>query len=1208
MTTTKVCSEDDITIKLRQIVKYNNILAKDSNPVYLTNAVTAQSSRDLYQVKQKYLDLQRSVACYQDSKYANSGSDAREYGAQRKSIRTRFTAERAKLGRVRNTILGKRMDYSARSVITPDSFIQVDEVGVPLSVCMKLTYPEKVNQYNIHRLVACLRNGPNVYPGANYVTKHDGSDISLEYVDPNMIQLEFGWIVKRHLVMGDLVLFNRQPSLHKMSVMVHKTRPIQGKSFRLHVACTGPYNADYDGDEMNLSVLLDDLTRSEGREIMAVGKNMVKDSCPLVCFQQHAVLGAYLLTADDVVLDAAMAQQILYQNPYLDTSTISLIGPVTGKRVIELCLPSDFCCTHGDLLVDRGVYVRGRLTKSSLNKGLLYTIWKDFGSQCALDFIGGVQIMLEFYLSVKGLSIGPGDCNISFSDEIQQLITDSEKYVDQFNSHGPLDIGKFSQAVETSVCLVMDKCRDTIGDWAVKQLSNRPNGFCDMIQSGAKGNLINITQTSGIVGQQRDQNCSRLPVHTSGFRSNQHRSKAHGYITSSFMKGLSAQEYFSHLVGSRVGLVDTAVKTSETGYCQRKISKALEDVTVHSDKVVRDAKGNILQFMYGKDGFDSTGLEVVSIRCTRMEDAEIVLYYGCAVALLQPEVESILLLKHQLQDQKNQRFLCPVNFERLLNRATSRVGGSDVVFGQVQSLVQSTWKKIDHDPGIHKTLKLKCVYFDWLSTAELCIHRKLTYECIVWLLQQVEQILQSHSITAHESVGLVASQNCSEPLTQMTLNRFHQSGQFSHLVTGVTRMKEIINVVKSPTAPSMTLKCLPGVNPEQMGCSLVYKQLRDLVAHWSSDNPDPLRVDLFRRFWSGVLWPDSDVRFVTFHLDREKTSQYGMTPQSLASSLRKIPHVWDNCTHDKNVYLAYSETSKANWWVALGCSVSDGLWVETANTLKKKSTVVVSDQLVSYALYEQLLEHGVHGVNGIQDFFYDSATQTIITKGSNLPEVLALEGLDHNETNTSCLTEIVAVFGIDAARRWIEIEMGSVMSSNNTNVSVRHIQLLASSICYRGYITPMTYQGICPPGTSVMKKAAFEKAMESFLLGAQQGQLDTGDSVTEAITWNSRLRCGTGPVELIVPPTVSRYTRGAWFGTRSVPYQVSDTDALFHPSRLFKDATVQTIVSSTASSLPSHTFFTETDTDEFTPTSPVCSMVTYFVSSAEDNFVPYSPS
>ena len=143
----------------------------------------------------------------------------------------------------------KRVDFSARSVITPDPRLKLNQLGVPIDICKNLTFPEKVNNYNKERLTAAVRNGDKVYPGAkSYKQKNSGKVISLSYIDTKNLELENGDIVNRHLIKGDIVLFNRQPSLHRMSMMQHEVVPLPYKTFRLNVSVTRPYNADFDGD------------------------------------------------------------------------------------------------------------------------------------------------------------------------------------------------------------------------------------------------------------------------------------------------------------------------------------------------------------------------------------------------------------------------------------------------------------------------------------------------------------------------------------------------------------------------------------------------------------------------------------------------------------------------------------------------------------------------------------------------------------------------------------------------------------------------------------------------------------------------------------------------------------------------------------------------------------------------------------------------
>jgi DNA-directed RNA polymerase II subunit RPB1 len=595
---TKIGGEDDLTIRLRGIVKSNllyNESVSDGQRVnlarYSHRSVIYRNVQDMLletkavvelipSKKLKtpwllYLELQRLVAGYQDNKYQNKATDGSEYGRDKKSVRDRFTGQKAKKGRMRHTIFGKRQNYSSRTVITPSSSMDIDEVGVPKWICMKLTYPERVNSFNIHELTGMVRNGPKIHPGANYVIDTKGKVTSLKLINKSMIQLEYGWIVRRHLKNGDDVLFNRQPSLHKMSLMAHRVRVVTGNSFLLHMAVTKPYNADFDGDEMNLQVVMDELSRAEARCLLSVRHNMVKDTVPLVCFQQHTVASAYLLSRPDVMMSKSDAFQLLYQNKNFNLEKIpspTLVDKngdelYSGLSVFSACLPSKMYVKYKGVLVVQGVMLRGRLNGDTLNKGILYTIWKDFGCDAACDFISGMQLLLEYYLNVVGLTVGPDDCYMKLPEDVKAKVQTAMNYVESFD-HNPTDTGKSSEMIENNICLVLDKARDLVGDYVLNTIQtgrDRNNGLYEMIESGAKGNDTNMVQIAGLVGQQRNHHSMRMSDVTSHFKTGINKGSSHGMICRSFYRGLRPNEYFNHLVGSRVGLVDTAVKTSETG-------------------------------------------------------------------------------------------------------------------------------------------------------------------------------------------------------------------------------------------------------------------------------------------------------------------------------------------------------------------------------------------------------------------------------------------------------------------------------------------------------------------------------------------------------------------------------------------------------------------------------------------------------------------
>ena len=212
--------------------------------------------------------------------------------------------------------MGKRVDFSARTVITPDPNIKIDQLGVPYKIAMNLTFPDIVNKYNIHKLTECVRNGPNKYPGAKSIKlKSNGNTISLQYVDRNSIQLEYGDIVHRHLKDDDTVLFNRQPSLHKMSMMAHRVKVMKYNTFRLNVSVTKPYNADFDGDEMNMHVPQSIQTSIELRQLARVPSQIISPRMngPIIVLVQDMLLGMYRITNDGVYFnEQEMMEMIIY--------------------------------------------------------------------------------------------------------------------------------------------------------------------------------------------------------------------------------------------------------------------------------------------------------------------------------------------------------------------------------------------------------------------------------------------------------------------------------------------------------------------------------------------------------------------------------------------------------------------------------------------------------------------------------------------------------------------------------------------------------------------------------------------------------------------------------------------------------------------------------------------------------------------------------
>jgi DNA-directed RNA polymerase II subunit RPB1 len=512
---------------------------------------------------------------------------------------------------------------------------------------MNLTFPEIVNVFNKEKLIGMILNGPDKYPGAKYIKKSDSKyrTIRLNADNVGVIQseLQYGDIVERHLCNGDYVLFNRQPSLHKMSMMAHKVRVMEYDTFRLNVCCTPSYNADYDGDEMNMHVPQSLQTENELIELASVSTQIIspKDSAPIISVVQDIALGIFKMTHDDVNLLEKQVFNLLANNTRF-TGKVPMPNEVTGfsptalrpndtqlwsgQKILSSVFPPTLNTAVGNVVIENGEIKKGILSKKTyqdMTNGVVHAVYNDLGKEETASLFDNTQRLVCDWLVYHGFSVGVSDLIIDKKTkaDINVALEKIENDVDEFFNvihRGAMDNNTMltnEQYVEKQLSEIISSGNKTvecsvIHDENIKSTDNR---LLSMINSKSKGNLINVIQMMGTVGQ-----CSvdgkRINY---GFdnRTLPHYCKyndgpeARGFVKHSFIDGLTPQEFFFHAMGGREGLIDTAVKPSETGYLQRKLVKAMEDMKVHFDMSVRNANGQIIQFLYGDDGMHSCKLE-----------------------------------------------------------------------------------------------------------------------------------------------------------------------------------------------------------------------------------------------------------------------------------------------------------------------------------------------------------------------------------------------------------------------------------------------------------------------------------------------------------------------------------------------------------------------------------------------------------------------
>jgi DNA-directed RNA polymerase beta' subunit len=568
--------EDDLTHKLSDIIKTNN---------NIQDKINKGSSEET--IKLITLVLQYHIFTFLDNQIPGLAPSQQRNGRKLKSVSDRM---KKKEGRIRGNLNGKRVDQSARSVITPDPYISIDELGVPIKIAINITFPETVNKYNIEHMKVLIKNGPDVYPGAKYIKKNkDLVTINLKYanIDKIINELKIGDIVHRHLTDGDYVLFNRQPSLHKMSMMCHKVIIMPYQTFRLNVLDTPPYNADFDGDEMNLHCPQNIQTMSELMDIAAVPYMVLapRDGKPIIEVVQDTLVGSFRLTKDHITIKDKVMANLQMVNSYFKGKLEEPLNDkkyiYTGKEAYSQILPPGLFINRKNksdeqFIINDSKLISGTLDKTvfhGISTGLLPVIFHDYGPFEIRKFLDNTQRLICRWLLTAGFSVGISDLvvdeqtNENLSNTIKVMKAKAYEKLDNIR-RGEIDnnsIFNNEDYIEREIIGILNETTSQVGKIGLSQIDEKTNRMINMVKSGSKGKETNIAQIIACVGQQNVDG-KRISY---GFtdRTLPHFTKyddgpdARGFVENSFISGLSPTEVFFHAMGGREGLIDTAVKS-----------------------------------------------------------------------------------------------------------------------------------------------------------------------------------------------------------------------------------------------------------------------------------------------------------------------------------------------------------------------------------------------------------------------------------------------------------------------------------------------------------------------------------------------------------------------------------------------------------------------------------------------------------------------
>ena len=853
-TSSSTTKDDSLTQQLIDIIKNNENLKGSKSDGSLSRGGNMNDD---------YMLLQFHIITMFDNEVANFSKALQKNKTPLKSLSERL---KGKEGRVRGNLMGKRVNMSARTVITSDPNINLNEVGVPLMIARNLSFPEFANEKNMAYLTQLVQNRTKKYPGANYIIKNtidrEGyevrSTINLKYRE-KPVTLAYGDIVGRQLISGDMVLFNRQPSLHKMSMMAHKSHIIEDPrllTLRMNVSATGPYNADFDGDEMNIHAPQSLQTVVELALIANVEQRFVSPAKSKIVIQavQDTVMGSYVMNYDDIRIDWKDAMNILMATGIELNGSIPKGTLVSGKHLYSQILPPNINLVKKD---DDGNYTT-RIINSKIHQGLfgkedigniIHKSWFQHPKNVTREFVDNLQKMILQFLMRYGFTMSVGSIAIdrkvtkSIRGIAKEKVTEIYRMITEYEN----DTNAISQDVfETNIRESLRAVKTEMEKYVMSSL-NPYNNIYITFQSGSSGDSTNAGQIMGFIGQVivegkrilNRYNERTLPM----FYKYDNSAYARGYCKNSFLSGLNPAEFFFQVMSGREGIINTAIKTADTGYIQRKLVKILEDIKVGYDGMVRNANDKVIQLVYGGNGVNVEKQIQQKINLMKSDNDAILSKYiytedelskftGSKYDAVVNEklYRKLIAMRDNMRNMQKMTniasvafrdtFMMPIDMQQIITNVISRenrVKGKRVdpyyVLNGIKELYDGDSTRIiklnkkrdilkKKDDRACKTL-LKFYLYDILCPKICTNEYKLTVDEFDEIIESTKLQFRLSLVEGGEMSGMVAAQSIGEPVSQSNLKSFHKAGTGAGVSGGLPRVKELLGASKIIKEPYM---------------------------------------------------------------------------------------------------------------------------------------------------------------------------------------------------------------------------------------------------------------------------------------------------------------------------------------------------------------------------------------------------------------------
>lgn len=1166
-------NSNDLTVLLATIIKIN-----EDMPGTIPNIIDQDLSIKIHNINLAVHDFIRGSSSTTKRSIVNNSKKPLMSVAKRLP---------RKYGRIRRNLMGRRASNMARSFITCDITLYPDEVGIPTSVAKRIQIPEVVRDFNYDRLLIFFMNGTTRYPGCTKIKKgHNGRTYYVDKVE----RLEIGDTVYRDFITGDSVPFNRQPSLEASSISAMRIVVMpMGETFRINISACPFFNADFDGDAMNLVFPRTNRTMNEVRELSSPNQFFIayKDGSPKIGEAQDGLIGIAELTRSSVRLDKYHAMQIFSKiRVYPDFSKWPKDHIFTGRELVTILLKESGCLVNytgtaniyqenqiafrkynpDDIRVeiDRGELKSGVLDKRCVGEGatggLFHIIHNQYGPKTALKAAFDIQQMALAYLNHIGVTVSLSDVllkpeaihNIHTIE--QSLIAESKQITDDLNNGKIIPpIGKTITEYYEELQINALNPGDAYWEHILGSIDPEYNNLYRMIMTGSRGKLNNFKNIASAIGQ-LEINGERMKENFGGrtlayFTKYDSNPGARGYISNSYLTGMTVAEFIFHAQETRYALINKALSTSITGTYNRMAVKNMESSVVDNQFKTSNA-GKIVQLVYGGDAADPRFIENVRFPIARkdLNDAQFEQEFRARINMFdkiyQNEQNEKLLDEEFEQLRQDRQFyrdiflglemsakkiykdsaIMPVNINRIIedtiyNLELKKYPPVTLNPGAIVIKVRSLCNSIHYclineiqertdapiPPHIKNNLSLMCVLIrSYLNCATL-LRKAISEIALDIIITHIRNTYTRSLIDYGKTVGIIAAQSISEPMTQMVLDSHHNSGASSTKKKGMFRIKEIIGArsTKRMKAPSMNINVRPEFRKnkpkvQEIANHIEMLPLRRFINNWQiffekygqSIHPtykhENAVVQEFERYNVHVKVPTDLANWcIRMELSKSELIAKHMKMETIYHKIRQtFP-----ATH-----IVYSSDNDAN--------IIMRIYVRTNFTKKSQITIALVTELVN-----DILDTVIRGVRGIRAAYVQETPVTetkpdgslvaennyfIFTDGTNMEEVLENPLIDPDTTQSDSILEMYEMCGITAARQKIINELKHQVEGS----SHRHYTMYADVMTYTGVVTSIDRYGSSARNSNILLRISDASPLAVIENAAVDNQFDTLEGIS----------------------------------------------------------------------------------------------------------------